>query len=119
MTAMCLPCSRAPSATPASTGIKSPSVEIGETTLRSTISPKCEEASRPLVGDPDFAMYCIMMSAGEKPRTSSAPWLRIIGPSHSSLRRAYAEAQEQASCPNPKYTPPTRSEEHTSELQSL
>src|SRR5208337_3612769 len=97
---MCLPCSRAPSATPASTGIKSPKVEIGATTLRVSISPKCEEASLPLVGDLDLAMYCIMMSAGEKPRTSSAPWLRIIGPSHSSLRSAYAEAQEHAYCPS-------------------
>ncbi len=30
-------------------------------------------------------MYCIMMSRGEKPRTSTDPWLRIIGPSQSSF----------------------------------
>ena len=53
---------------------------MGATTLRFWMSPKCEDASRPLVGEPALAMYCIMMSRGEKPRTSSEPWLRIIGP---------------------------------------
>src|SRR5580658_8796043 len=65
MTAICFPCSRAPSATPASTGIKSPSIEIGDTTLRLSRSPKCDVVSRPPGGDPDVAMYYIMMSAGQ------------------------------------------------------
>ena len=58
---------------------------MGATTLRSWMSPKCELASLPNVGEPALAMYCIMMSRAEKPFTSSEPWLRIIGPIHSSF----------------------------------
>ena len=57
---------------------------MGATTLRLWISPKCKLASLPKVGEPALAMYCIMMSRAEKPFTSSEPWLRIMGPIHSS-----------------------------------
>ncbi len=84
------------------TPISSPSMEMGAQTWRCSQSPKCDDASRPKVGESAFAMYCRMMSRGLKPRTSIAPWLRIIGPSQSSARSANAEAQEQPSWPSPK-----------------
>src|SRR5271169_154158 len=85
MTAMLRPCRRAPSATPESTGIKSPSMEMGETMLRSWMSPKWLVPSRPLVGESALAMYCIMVSRAANPRTKSEPWFRIMGANQSSL----------------------------------
>ena len=84
MTATLRPWRRAPSATPESTGMRSPSMEMGETMLRFSISPKCEVPSRPRVGESALAMYCIMVSLAAKPRTSSEPWLRIMGANQSS-----------------------------------
>src|SRR5208283_3707514 len=97
MTAMFFPCSRAPKATPDSTGIKSPKVEIGATTLRYSMSPKWEEASRPLVGEPDLAMYCIMMSRGENP----APAALLDSESSGRAIRLYEERK-----PKRTSTPP-------------
>src|SRR5207302_229806 len=45
MTAMLRPCRRAPRATPDITGMRSPSIEMGETMLRFSMSPKCEVPS--------------------------------------------------------------------------
>src|SRR5438046_4578574 len=101
-------------ATPVITGIKSPSMEIGETMWRSSKSPKWLVPSLPFVGESYFAMCCMKMSRGRTPLTSSAPMLRIIGASQSFFSSAYAVPTEIASWPRLE-----RSEEHTSELQSL
>ena len=66
-------------ATPASTGISAPSIEIGATSPRER-SPKWVLASLPPVGLSARAMYCIITSRGWTPRTSIAPRLRMIGP---------------------------------------
>ena len=66
-------------ATPAITGIKSPSMEIGETMCKLSKSPKWLVPSLPLVGESYFAMCCMKMSRGGTPFTRSAPMLRIIG----------------------------------------
>src|SRR5690242_331857 len=51
-------------ATPAITGIRSPSIEIGETTWCSFRSPKSQVPSLPCVGEVTLAMYWVMMSRG-------------------------------------------------------
>src|SRR5713226_2151192 len=66
-------------ATPVITGIKSPSMEIGETMCRLSRSPKWLVPSLPFVGESYFAMCCMKMSRGGTPFTRSAPMIRNIG----------------------------------------
>jgi len=86
-------------ATPVMTGIKSPSIEIGETMCRLSRSPKWLVPSLPLVGESYFAMCCMKTSRGGTPFTSNAPMLRIIGANQSFFSSAYAVPTEIASWP--------------------
>ncbi len=86
-------------ATPVITGIRSPSMEMGETMCRFFRSPKWLVPSFPSVGEVYFAMCCVKMSRGFTPFTSSAPMLRIIGASQSRFSSAYAVPTEIASWP--------------------
>ena len=86
-------------AMPAITGIRSPSMEMGETTCRTFKSPKWLVPSLPRVGEVYLAMCWVRMSRGLKPFTRSAPILRIIGASQSRGSSAYAVPTEIASCP--------------------
>ena len=79
-------------ATPVITGIRSPSIEIGETMCRFFKSPKWLVPSLPCVGDVYFAMCCVKMSRGWNPFTSNAPILRIIGASQSRFSSAIGRA---------------------------
>src|SRR5882762_7717098 len=94
-------------ATPVITGIRSPSMEIGETMCRFSRSPKWLVPSLPLVGESYLAMCCMKTSRGGTPLTNSAPILRIIGASQSFFSSAYAVPTETASWPKLEYSPPT------------
>src|SRR5260370_1310990 len=92
-------------AMPAITGIRSPSMEIGETVCNFSKSPKWLVPSLPRVGEVYLPMCCVKMSRGRKPFTRSAPMLRIIGASQSFFSSADAVPTEIASCPPLHHAP--------------
>jgi hypothetical protein len=57
-------CMRPARAMPAMTGMRAPSIEIGEMTPRSGL-PKCRLQSLPPDGEVPRAMYCVMTSRAE------------------------------------------------------
>ena len=75
-------------ATPVITGIRSPSIEIGETMCRTFKSPKWLVPSLPFVGEVYFAICCVKISRGGTPFTNNAPMLRIMGAIQSRFSSA-------------------------------